>query len=68
MFFICKCAVCEAVTEGDLEGSQSRLEFDFIDQIIRFVCPKCKKENEMSLLTSNKLRDRALPGMRLMRG
>jgi len=66
MLFICKCSVCEAITEGDLE-SMSRIELDFAAQIIRFVCPKCKKESEMSILTSNKLRDRPLPGMCITR-
>ena len=66
MLFICKCSVCEAVTEGDLDG-MSRIELDFSTQVIRFVCPKCKKESEMSILTSNKLKDRPLPGLRLAR-
>jgi hypothetical protein len=45
----------------------SRLEFDFVDMEIRFVCPKCKKESTMSLLTANKMRDRALPKIASMR-
>jgi hypothetical protein len=62
MLFICRCAVCSAVTEGQLE-SMSRIELDFIDQTIRFVCPECKKESEMSILTSNKKKSAPYPSM-----
>lgn len=64
--FICRCPKCQSVTEDSLD-SLARIELDFIDQEIRFVCPKCKKESKMSLLTSNKLRDRALPKIATMR-
>jgi hypothetical protein len=67
MLFICICAKCDAVVEARLEDL-SRVELDFREQVIRFICPECKKQNEMSLLTSNKLRDRALPGTRVARG
>ena len=68
MLFICRCPICDSVTEGDLGDSLSRIELDFIDQEIRFVCPSCKKESKMSLLTSNKLSARPLPGIKTMRG
>lgn len=67
MLFICKCSKCKAVVEARLEDL-SRVELDFVDQVIRFICPECKHQSEMSILTSNKLKDRALPAMRLTRG
>ncbi len=64
---ICRCPVCNSVTDYATDP-MSRIEFDFVDQEIRFVCPKCKKESKMSLLTANKIKDRPLPKMITMRG
>ena len=64
--FICRCPKCHAVTEDAME-SLSRIEFDFEDQEIRFVCPICKSESKMSILTSNKIKDKALPKIATMR-
>ena len=67
MIFIFRCSKCQGLSEGDLE-SLSRLEFDFVDQEIRFVCPICRKDSSMSLLTSYKLKSKPLPGIITMRG
>lgn len=67
MIFIFRCSKCQAISEGDLE-SISRVEFDFVQQEIRFVCPHCKKDSVMSVLTSNKLKSKPLPGIVTMRG
>ncbi len=64
--FICRCPKCGAVTEEGID-SMSRIEFDFVDSEIRFVCPECKKESKMSLLTSNKLKSKPLPSIATMR-
>jgi len=60
MLFICRCPKCGAVTEAGKDNSP-RLEFDFDEQEIRFVCPECKKESKMSILTNNKLNSKPLP-------
>jgi len=67
MLFICRCPHCNRVTEGGVDNA-SRIELDFIEQEIRFVCPECKRESKMSLLTSNKMKSRPLPGIVVMRG
>lgn len=67
MLFICRCPHCSCVTEGGTD-SASRIELDFVEQEIRFVCPQCKRESKMSLLTSNKLKSKPLPGTSIMRG
>lgn len=64
--FICRCPQCNAITEAGTESSP-RLEFDFVELEIRFVCPECKKESRMSILTSNKLKSRPLPKTVIMR-
>lgn len=68
MIFIFRCSKCQGVTEGDLMQSLSRVEFDFLEQEIRFVCPLCKKDSVMSLVTSNKLKSKPLPAIVTMRG
>jgi hypothetical protein len=62
MLFICRCQKCEKVTEAGID-SISRIELDFVDQTIRFVCSECKKESEMSLLTANKRKSVPYPKM-----
>ena len=64
--FMCKCAHCRRVSEGDIE-STTHLELDFVDMVIRFVCPHCKKVSEMSIMTQNKLKSSPLPKLRTMR-
>lgn len=66
MIFIFRCGRCQALSEGDLE-SLSRVEFDFVEQEIRFVCPICRKDSVMSLLTANKLKSKPLPKTITMR-
>lgn len=67
MIFIFRCSQCLSLSEGDL-NSLSRVEFDFVEQEIRFVCPICKKDSVMNLVTSNKLKNRPLPKTITMRG
>ena len=66
MLFICRCSACKAVIEAG-DDSPPRVEFDFDEQEIRFVCPRCKQESKMSLMTSNKLKSRPLPKSVFMR-
>jgi len=67
MLFLCKCAHCGKANEAEL-SHLARVELDFQDQVIRYICPECKRQSEMSLLTSNKLNEKPLPKMITMRG
>jgi len=66
MLIVCKCT-CGAITEHK-EDDPPRMEFDFLHQEVRYVCPSCRKECTMSIVTANKLTKQPLPSMRFARG
>ena len=66
MSYYCKCALCGKILEVKPEDD-ARIEFDFIEQVIRYFCVDCHSENKMAILTSNKLKDRPLPKTSFMR-
>jgi len=67
MIFLCRCAKCESIYNGNIDDN-ARIEIDFVEQEIRFVCPQCKKENKISILTTNKKNAAPLPRINIMRG
>ncbi len=65
--FFCRCAHCQGFSEGALD-STAKIELDFLAQTIKYVCPLCKKESSMSIMTSNKNAElRPLPKMAILR-
>ena len=58
MVLACKCKGCGKIHMN--QDDDLTIELDFIEERIRFICPGCKTNNEMSL-ESKKLRNERQP-------
>lgn len=62
MQIVCRCKYCGYVHISNKDEDLS-LEIDFLDEVIRFICRKCKKENKLQISFEKIRKERPLPGI-----
>jgi hypothetical protein len=67
MNIACKCKSCNGIHMQHQD--ELTLEFDFMDELVRFICPNCKYMNEMSFRSlAEKNKRMPLPNISVSRG